>query len=202
MTPRLAIVGVALLVVLAGCGGGGQKVEASGSPATVSDDALADAGYELTDERNETFEATVEGSISGDVELQGKAQVTAHAPVRVYRPAGDGDSVVALVSSPGARPISNRPILKDPFATMSPAERVNFAQSVHEIEEVEETGERTVSYLGNETTLTTYSATTAGGASVTVALGSVQHEGDFVTVVAVWVDAEPPLERLLEGVSH
>ena len=194
--------GIALLAVLAVTAGclGGSPMAVSGSPAAIGNDALEAGGLERVAAENRTLNATVRASISGDVELQANRDVRATTPVRVYR---SGDSVVAVVSTPVVKPIENQPIYRDPLATRSAAEQVNYAQSVYDVSGLEAVGERNRTVLGNESTVRTY-AGTASGTDVTVRVARVRHEGDFVTVVAV----EPAsggsldLDALLGALEH
>jgi|GEM_PF-6168650 len=197
---RQAIPLLVVVVVAAGCLGGSGPMVVSGSPASIDDGALANAGFERVAAANHTLNTTVHASVSGDVQLNADRAVSATTPVAVYR---GGDSVVAVVSTPAIKPIENQPIYRDPLATLDVASQVNYAQSTYEVADLQATGSLNRTVLGNETTVRTY-AGSAGGTDVTVRVARVRHHGDFVTVIAV----EPAgadggeLDALLDGLEH
>lgn len=182
------VAAVALLLVLAGCSGT-KHVEAAGSPAHVGADALSGTGYERVGATNRTLNATVSITVQGDVEGRESADVTATIPVVTYRRGADSTSVVAVASSPSVEVIENPSRSADPLATRSTAALAEFVQSTYANPTgLDATGTRTVTMLGEETTVRTYRGTAIrDGASVTVLVhvARVRHDGDVVTAVAV-----------------
>lgn len=202
-------VGLVALALFAGCvpqgggGGGSERVVASGTPATVADGALSSTGYAAGGATNRTFNTTVTLEIHGDVQLRGSRDVTATVPIRRYHRNETG-GVVAVASTPAVQPVEGQPFYRDPLATKSPAEQANFLQSTYQVSGLEQVDNATVSVLGNETGLHTYSGT-ADGTDVRVYLMRVQHGGDFVTVLAVApadAGAGDRVRRLLDGLEH
>lgn len=181
---------VALSVPAAGClGDDSTPVRASGSPATFGSDTVADAGYERVGVTNRTLNATLTTTLKGDIEAQESKDVVAEIPVSLYRRPGDPPSVVAVASSPVVQLLENPPRSSDPLSTLSTAELVAFVQTTYgDVGGIERTDDRTVTVLGEETTLVTYRGTaTAAGTALDVRLrvGRVRDDGDVVTVVAV-----------------
>lgn len=201
---RTAVLTVVLLAVTAGCfgGGSGEPVRASGSPATLS---AEDAGYEPVARENRTLNATVTVTLQGDVEGRESTDVAATIPVRTYRNADD-QRVIGVAASPFVRVIDNPPSGGDPLGTRSPAEQAAFVQSTYADFDIEAAGERSVTLLGNETTMTTYRGTaTRDGERVDVrtVIVRARHDGDVVTVVAVApTSTDADLESRLEAVRH
>lgn len=200
--------GLVALALLAGCvpqdgGGGSERVVASGTPATVADDALSSTGYAAGEATNRTFNTTVTLEIQGDVQLQGSRDVTATVPIRRYNRDERG-AVLAVASTPAVQPVEGQPYYRDPLATKSPAEQVTFLQPEYDVSDLEQVDNTTVTVLGNETGLQTYTGS-AGGEDVRVFLTRVRHGSDFVTVVAVApadTDTGDRVQRLLDGLEH
>ena len=195
-----------VLVALAGCSGGGtDRVVASGSEATVSSSALATTGYEPAGTTTKTLNATVEATVSGDVELNAEQPVTATIPVATYRTnTSSGTAVFSVAASPAVRPIENQPLVRDPLATLSPTDRTNFLQSTYAVDSLSEQANETVRLLGNDTVAVRYAGESDRG-SVTVTIASVRDGDEFVTVVAVAPRSAASSERfqqLLDGVTR
>lgn len=179
---------VALLLVLAGClGGGGEPVRATGSPASLPPDATGE--YEAAGETNRTLNATVTVTLAADVEGRESTDVAATVPVATYRRATDPPAVLAVASSPRVEVVENPPAYGDPLGTLPPAELVPFVQATYaEPTELSETDEATVAVLGTGATLRTYRGSAVlDGESVPVRVHVVRvtHGGDVVTAVAV-----------------
>lgn len=208
---------LALVLVLAGCAGGGggeattdaPPLRATATPATVSPAALDDTGYAERRADTPRLNTTITATIEGDVTLRTTRDVSVTTARRVYaRSTADGPAVVALYTVPGVQPFENADLVKNPADALSTAALVTRAQPVYaDVRDLSQVGERTVSLLGNETTLTRYRATaTQNGTrtvTVAVAVATVAHGDDYVTVVAVTPrSADPPLGRLLGAVRH
>lgn len=215
LRPRVLL--VAACVLVAGCAGlapsdGGEPIEAGpGGEARLADDGLAETGYALVGSGRPTLNLTVHASVSGDVELNVDQPVSARLDVARYRRnASGGPAVVAVVTGPavdvGPEGIS---LVRNPVESADEAAVAGLVQGEYlDLSGLSASGSRTVTMLGNETTLRTYAGTaTRAGESVevTVALASVRADGDFVTVVAVYpaeADEADRVARLAEAVGY
>jgi hypothetical protein len=205
---RRSLVALAVAsVLLAGCTGGTSEspppIVADASPATLDDATLSATGYEHVSTTRGRLNTTVSARIQGDVTLSTTRRVNATTVTAIYRRETDTGPVVAtLYSVPAVQPFENANLTKNPASGREAAAFV----ADYDVSDVEETGSRRVTLLGNETTLTTFAARgTANGRSVAVRLTrvTVRHDGDYVTVVVVTprgVDSR--LDRLLRGVAH
>jgi hypothetical protein len=202
---RLHLFLLVILVLAAGCSGGSNRIVASGTAATIQDASLAATGYERIRAMNRTRNATVSASISGDVELKATRDVTATTPIRLYKRAtGSGPALVAVVSSPAIQPIKNQPIFRNPLPN-TPTKIVAYVQSRYHVSSLEQTGNATVTLLGNTTGFRTYTGTTRNGTDVRVHIASVRDGNDFVTVVVIHparVNERERVTKLLHGVKH
>lgn len=214
MRSRLALtVGLALLVVVAGCGGSGGgeddgPVVAEASAVDVDPAALSATGYERVDRSNRTTNTTLTVSIQGDVTIESTFDVRATTQRVVYeRAVAGGTAAVGVLGVPGVRPAEAIREPRNPFADRGPAALATNA-TTYAVRDAREAGSTTVRLLGNETTLRRYEATgERGGESlpVTVAVATVRHDGDFVSLVAVVPrdgDERERVARLAEGVRH
>ena len=210
MARRLAVLALAVCVLLAGCGGGGdERVVASASPATVDASALEATGYERVAATNRTLNTTVRASISGDVKLNAEQPVSVTTPLWTYRRATEaGPAVVVVAAAPAVRPIENQPVVKNPLLADGTLRLVTGVQSAYDVESLAERANNTVTLLGNETAAPTHvGPATHNGQSVDVrvTVATVRDGEDFVTVVAVAptrVDEGERFQRLLDGVTH
>ncbi|MFB6194545.1 MAG: DUF6517 family protein [Haloplanus sp.] len=206
---------VLTLVLVAGCAGGGGDEAAdsppltgTAAPATLDPAVRNDTGYAERRADTSQLNTTITASIQGDVTLRTTRKATVTAARRVYvRPSSAGPAVVALYSVPAVEPFENADLRKNPAGALSRAALVTHSQSVYaDVRDVSQVGSRSVTLLGNETTLARYRATaTRNGSSTTVtaAVATVRHRGDYVTVVAVTPrGVETPFARLLGAVRH
>lgn len=205
----LLSVSLALVVVLAGCGGGGESDDGPtvvrASPATVDDAALSATGYELVERSNRTTNTTVTISIQGDVEVTSTFDVRATTARAVYeRQTNEETAVVGVLSVPGVKPSEALAEPRDPFADREVTTLAGDATGVA-VRDARPTANGTVDLFGNETTLRRYEATTEGGDPVTVSVARARRGGDFVYVVAVAprsADERDRVARLAAGVRH
>lgn len=209
---RRALTLLAVLVVLtAGCSGGGgsdDPIVAAASPATIDDAARSGTGYEPALASNATYDTSFTVTIQGDVESQATFRVTATVRRRVYRrstPAGP--ATVALLSEPTVKPSEAFGSRFNPFGDRSPATLVANATR-YAASGLERRGNRSVTVLGNRTTLATFEGTVSrdeGSMPATVGVATVRHGTDDVTVVVVTpreADERAAVDDLLAGIEH
>lgn len=210
-----AIVGLslALLIVVAGCSGPGdrtpQPLEGTASAATVGDDGLSAAGYEKVAVRSEPVNRNGTLDVSGDVELTVNYRVRATAQRAEYRQTdGARPAVFALYSAPQVSPDSVD-VAIDPLGDRSTVAIVERAQGTYgDLGTLEHVENSTVTLLGVETTLVTYATTAAAEGErveVRVHVATVEHDGDVVRAVAVTprdADDAETLRTLLSAVEH
>jgi hypothetical protein len=200
---------LAVLVVLAGCGGGGETddgpVVATAAPATVDEATLSATGYEFVERSNRTTNTTVTISLQGDVEVTSTFDVRATTTRAVYeRQTEEGTAVVGILSVPGVKPSEALAAPRDPFAGREPAALATDATGVP-VRDARQAANETVALFGNETALRRYEATARGDALVTVSVARARRSGDFVYVVAVLprgADERDRVARLAAGVRH
>ncbi len=207
--PALSVC-LALLVVLAGCGGGEDDgpIVAEASPAAVDEAALAATGYERVDRSNRTTNTTLTVSVQGDVTITSTFDVRATTSRVVYeRAVAGGTAAVGVLGVPGVRPAEAIREPRNPFGDRGPATLATNA-TTYTARDARQTGTATVRLLGVETTIRRYAATGERDGEtlpVTVGVATVRHDGAFVSVVAVVpreADERERVARLAEGVRH
>lgn len=214
---RFALLFLAILTVTAGCSGGilggDGPIEATASPVSVSGSALEEAGFEEADTREVTINRTV--SVQ---DQERRIIITNH--VAGYRPADSGSGAevpvaVAAVSTPQVQALG---VALNPVANMGVGDAVQFAAqtgaqfggSISNIEQVD-SWETTV--LGDETTVTKFTATVErDGRTVDLYVHAtkVQDGDDIVLVIAAYpqvleeqgVLSGEDLAPMFEGVEH
>ncbi|MFB6255841.1 MAG: DUF6517 family protein [Haloplanus sp.] len=208
---RLVPVSVVLVFVLAGCAGGGGGATATPEPplrAAAAPATLDATGYAERRADSPPLNATITARIEGDVTLQTTREVRATTARRVYaRSTPDGPVVVGLYAVPSVKPFENADLRKNPAAGLSTAAILGRSQSVYtDVRDRSTTGERSVTVLGTEATLTRYRAVaTVNGTDrrVSAAVVTVAHGDDYVTVVVMTPRGrEASLPRLLDAVRH
>jgi hypothetical protein len=201
---------LAFLVLVAGCAGGGGAGTTTPSPpirAAATPATLDAPGYAERRADAPWVNTTITARIEGDVTLQTTREVRARTARRVYaRSMPAGPAVVALYAVPSVKPFDNADLRKNPAAGLTPAELLTRAQTVYGVRDLSATGERSVTVLDAEATLTHYRGTgSANGTdrSVTAAVVTVAHGADYVTVAVVTPRGrDAPLDRLLRAVRH
>jgi|GEM_PF-5748921 len=204
-----------VLIVVAGCAGSGGSatptasppLRATADPAVIAPSTLDATGYAERHADAPSLNTTVTARIEGDVTLQTTRDVWATTARRVYaRSTPDGPAVVGLYAVPSVQPFENADLRKNPALGLSTAALFTRAQTVYDVRNLSRTGERSVSVLAAEATLTRYRGTaTANGTvrAVAATLVTVDHGGDYVTVAVLWPRGQTaPLDRLLDGVRH
>lgn len=203
---------LAVLVVVAGCSGPGQRtpeaITAEASKASVADAALEETGYREVSATSRPFNDSGTISVSGDVELSVQYRLRGTAWSAVYRGEGDPAPVFAVLSVPQVRP-EEVAVAVNPLADRSTADVATTAQDRYrDVEDVRHVENRTATVLGNETTVSVHRATaTVDGDSVevTVAVASVRVGTDVVVAVAISprdADESGAVTTLLEAIDH
>ena len=182
---------------------------ASGSPATVETGALDGTGYEYVGTSNQSFNTTVEATISGDVELNSRRPVRATTPISTYRRGtGAGPALVLVATAPAVAPIETQPVVRNPLATLSTPALLAHLQSVYTVESLSRGENTTVRLLGTETTARTDTGTATHEGEqvpVTVTVASVRDGEEFVTVGAIGPRSTADRDRVRQvvaGLTH
>jgi len=211
MRRRFALAVVAVLVVVAGCNGGGpgartpQSIEGDASRTTVGEAALSEAGF--TEERISQVTVNRSGTlrIAGDVQMNLGYRVNATGWRAVYR-SSDGQGVFGVYTVPQAKPDRVAATI-DPLGDRSLATIVDTAQGTYSgTTDLQHFQNRTVTVFDGDATVRQYSGSaTSDGAQteVTVYVATVDHDGDIVRAVAVgpteadeWAAVRPLFEGL------
>lgn len=213
MARPLVVLALVTLLVLAGCGGPGdrtpQPLEDAASPATVEAGALTATDYQEAHVESERVTRTGTIDVSGDVDLRVnyRANVTARRADYRHRDA-DPPAVFAVYSVPLVSPDSVD-VTIDPLGDRSPGEVAAGSQTPYSgFENLEHVENASATLLGIDTTLRKYEGTASeDGATVDVAvyIATVEHDGDVVRAVAVQPRADDdrdPVTTLLDGVQH
>ncbi len=200
---------VAAMVLTAGCSvlTGDEPVRFESSPATVSDAATSETGYEETavseEVRSRTFSA---GGRERAVEVTNhRAQYERQldlGPLGTQR-AG----VFAVLSSPAVEVLGET---FNPLADLSEEEILDrFDSQYDDLTVGDRVGNRTTTVLGQQTTVEKFDGTAALAGTevdVFVHVTKVRHGDDFVVVVAVYPQRLPGEEEnvfaMLDGLEH
>ncbi|KAA9398043.1 hypothetical protein Har1130_05760 [Haloarcula sp. CBA1130] len=201
---------VGLLVVSSGCVGllTGETVEFDSSPASVSDSALEETGYEQSMADEQTIERTV--TVAGQ---ERTIRVTNH--VRQYQrgidlgPVGEVNAGSFIVFSTPSASVAGQTL--NPAASWSNERLVEEVASRNDqINDVQFQRNRSVESLGDTREVSVFSGTTTiegQEVDVLIHLTSFEHEGDVVVAVAVYPERindreSPRVDTLLGGLSH
>ncbi|MFB6116969.1 DUF6517 family protein [Halosegnis sp.] len=212
MTTRRTVAALALAAVLvtSGCVGfltGGESLTFEAEPVQVSDSARQDAGYEqerrTTQTINRTFTAAGQErdvSVTNHLSEYSRSADTVLSDQQVAR--------MIVLSTPQVKVAGQGPF--NPVGELSNRELVSrVTQKYDSIQNVRFESNRTLTMLGEETTVSKFraDATLQGGQEVEVFLHitKIQHEGDFVVAVAVHptqIDEQERVDTLFRGVDH
>lgn len=198
------------LALTGGCIGflaGTEPLQFSATSVGMSETALADSGYEFvgTDSRTVSQEFTVAGQ-TRTVEVTN--QVAEYSRELDLGPAGQVEIArFAVLATPQVE-IAGRTF--NPVGSMSNEELVTRIQSEYRgIEDIQPAGDRTVRILGQETTVSTFTATARIESGlelpVVIHVANVQHGDDFVIAAAVHpqrIDEIDRIDDLLRGIEH
>jgi hypothetical protein len=214
METRTAAVAIALAVLstTAGCGFilGTEALSFAATPATVSDAALDDTGYERADVRaqqvNRTFEVAGQ---SREVQVTNQlARYERDVDLSVVGLGRQRAGVFVAFSTPQVE-IAGQTF--NPLAEMSNRELLaQFESSYSGLSVGERVDSRQVTMLGETTAMERFEGqATLAGSEVPVyveVVTRVRHDGDFVVALAVYPQAlngeRDTVVRLVEGVEH
>ncbi|AGN00282.1 hypothetical protein L593_01645 [Salinarchaeum sp. Harcht-Bsk1] len=205
----LAVVG---LLVTTGCVGLvlGDGLEMDSEPAAVSDEALAETGFQFSDHRTLWLNETV--AVAGqEREINASAHATIYnRTTNLERFERDTGGFV-VISTPD---VSVAGESANPAARMSNRELVERFQGeleseVGQLGNLTKVSERTEPVLGYAAAVSVFETTTTiEGREVTlyVHVTKVQHEDDLVIGIGVHPEAlaqqAPEIHRLLRGIEH
>lgn len=213
-TTLAALLFVSLLMTT-GCLGfvtGSKPLTLESEPVAVSDSTLSTTGYEPV--RSKTIGIKESVTIADQTRT-----VKADCHLRVY--ARDVNLQVNGVTLPADVDVSRFVVLSTPKAEIA-GHSLNpigdyqedklvrrFLREYDGIDNVQFVGNRTVQSLGEERTVSTFSATiqVAEGReiSATLQVTSFAHGDDYITVIAIYpsqIDEQKRINRLLEGLEH
>lgn len=196
---------VAVLVVLAGCGAGGPTTFEA-EPAAVGDETVAETDYE--------YNGTEEDVVERTFEVAGSEQsVTVVNRVAAYEKAVEVPGVgsrrlaaVAVLSSPS---VSLAGTQFNPLAEFAARDLADTLAERREGLTVDrKVGESTVEALGTGVTVHRFEGRQSVGPAsvdVTVQVAKLEHEDDFVAVLAVHprrLDDAETVRRMIGGLVH
>lgn len=204
------ILGVILVVGLAGCSGSGgtetpEPITATASPAAVSDDALTIAGYEEASVEERELTASGRLDISGDVQMELRYTIKATTSRAVYRATGTSPPVLfTVLSVPLAKPEQVSATI-NPLRDRSTTDLAARAQDTYSgFEELSHSENQTVTTLGNQTTLVKYTALASADGDPTeiyLYIVRLRHAGDILIGIGVGPQSadDPASIRTLVG---
>jgi hypothetical protein len=201
-----------LLVVSAGCVGvltGNEPLTVEAGPVSVSSATLDDTGYEEV--RSTTQEMTREVSAAGQTrEVVVTNQVTEYARTIDIGPLGSGEFARFVVVSTPAVEVLGQTF--NPVGEMSNREPAELAQAQYQgLENPETAGERRVSVLGTQATVSRFTADatlqgTGQSVELTLHVTRIRDGGDFIVVIAAHPTLLPGeaerVDTMLGGVQH
>jgi len=204
-------IGVALVLLLAtaGCVGflTGEEPLGFAANATEADDAtLEETGYRLAHSAspNSTQNITVAGQ---DRQVVVSSELRRYNRTVALAEGVEGDFARVTVFTSPAASVAGTSV--NPIGSLSDERLVRrFVGASSGLSDVEFRSNRSVEFLGDSRNVSEYTATQRMGGmqtNATVHLTTVEHDGDFVTVVAVHpeaVDERSRIDTLLAGLEH
>lgn len=201
-----------LLVVSAGCVGvltGSEPLLVEASSVSVSSTAQGDAGYEEV--RTTTQELTREVSAAGQTrEVVVTNHVAEYARSIDAGPLGSGELARFVVVSTPAVEVLGQTF--NPVGEMSNRELAELAQDQYQdLENLESAGERRVSVLGTQATVSRFTADatlqgTGQSVELTLHVTRIRDGGDFIVVIAahptLLPDEAERVDAMLGGIQH
>lgn len=202
---------LAILVVTSGCIGfltGSAPLTFSATPATVSEHAVSESGYEYNGTKEVQMTRTFE--VAGQ---QREVAVTNHLSeydrtVDLGIFGGEKKAAVFAVFTTPQVEIAGKTF--NPVGEMSNRELLEQLQSRYESIQIDERVERNiVTTLGTDATVETYAGTAAFGpfdVDVRVQITTIEHDGDFVIAIGVYPRLLPSEDEtvrdLIRGLEH
>jgi hypothetical protein len=204
-----AVVAVACLGVLAGCGfiTGSEALAFSASPATPTDDALSETGYE--EQSVEEQVVTRNFSAAGQTRTVEVTNQLAQYERQVdLGPLGSQRAAVFVTFASPEVSVAGQTF--NPISDMSEREILQqFESQYSDISVGEEAGSQNVTTLGQSTELRQFEGTAALAGSdvdVYIHVTKFQHEGDYIVGVGIYpqlLDGESEnVVTLLAGLEH
>jgi hypothetical protein len=208
--PRVVL--LVLLVVSAGCVGvlaGNEPLVVEANSVSVSPTAQDDTGYEPV--RTTTQELTREVSAAGQTrEVVVTNHVAEYARTIDAGPLGSGELARFVVVSTPAVEVLGQTF--NPVGEMSNRELAELAQEQYQdLENLEPAGERRVSVLGTQATVSRFTADatlegTGQSVELTLHVTRIRDGGDFLVIIAAHPTLLPGeterVDSLLGGVQH
>lgn len=202
----LAVLALAALITLSGCAFlTGGTLEFTAGQASVSEDAQEAAQYEHVEFDTQAVNRTVEA-------LGQERTVKATNHIATYErdlavTTTDAVGTVILVSTPQMS-VAGQSV--NPVGSMGPRQLLETVTAGQNgFSDVSESGNRTMTVLGEDATVTVFDATTEyGGQSVdvTVHLVRVAHEDDYVIGLAVHPSVmtaeQAGVDTMFAGIEH
>jgi hypothetical protein len=205
----VAALALGLVTPTAGCGflTGSEPLSFSATPATVADRTLSDSPYEEASVTDQVV--TREFSAAGQTrEVEVTNQLARYERRVDLGPLGSERAAVFVAFASPEVTVASKSF--NPIEDMSETGILRQFESQYESVSVgERVGERTVSVLGQSTTVTKFEGTaTLSGTQVDVYLhvAKLKHAGDYVVDVAIYprrlADEQERVDTLLEGLEH
>lgn len=203
---------LAAFVVTAGCVGvltGSEPLTVEAEPVSVTAAAQSDAGYEAG--RTTTQELEREVTVAGQTrDVVVTNHVAEYSRTVEVGPLGTGEFARFVVVSTPAVDVLGQTF--NPVGDMSDRELAELAQDQYQdLRNLRSAGERTVTVLGTETTVSRFTADATVGDTgqtieVTLHVTRVRDGGDFIVVIAAHPTAIPGeterVDTMLGGVRH
>ncbi len=208
---RLVVAALAVLVLTSGCLGvltGQEALTVEAEPAVVDDAAASSTGY--------VYNGTESVQVNRTLEVAGQSRtvsvvnrVSTYEKSLDFGPLGEARlGMFAAVSTPAVE-IAGETL--NPIGDYDNDRLVELVAGKYEgLENVEQVSSRQVTTLGQETTVTKYSATAPTAfdrrIDVFVHVTKVRHEGDFVVAIGVYPQVlrgeEDDVLELIRAVEH
>jgi len=203
----MAVVAVAALVTLSGCGFilGNDSLDFNAKPVAVDDSTQSDTGYEETRRTSlntdRTFSVAGQSrnvSVTNYISEYGRSAETVFSDQQVAR--------VTVLSSPTVEVLGES---FNPLGDLSDRELAQrFQKQYDSLDNLQFQSNRTTSILGEEQTVSKFTAQAdMGGTSVDVYvhLSKFKDGDDYVVAVAVHpqeVNEEPNVNAMFDGIVH
>jgi hypothetical protein len=203
------------ILAMTGCLGfvtGDGPLKIASEDVAVSDSALSATDYELV--RKKTIGINENVTVADQTR---SVKSTTH--LRVYT--RDVNPQIAGVTLSDDVPITRFMVLSTPKAeiagqSLNPIGHLQegelvqrFLQEYEDIDNIQFVGNQTIQSLGEERTISTFSATiqVAEGVEMTATLNvaAFEHGDDYITVMAIYpsqIDEQMRIKRLLKGLEH